>query len=106
MASAWQLSQAKQSMPLINPLGSTLDWILWLAIGVGVGLLKCTLLRRQASKLVLLDLGAGVGGAVLAGWFLMPISSAADPDSIHIAGLVGALFGASMLVALSVIARP
>ena len=85
--------------------GSVLDWILWLVIGAGVGLIECILLRRKTLKRVLLDVGLGVGGAVLAGWFVLPISSAPDPNSIHIAGLVGALFGASMLVALSVAAR-
>jgi len=54
----------------------------------------------------LLDMSLGIAGAVPAGWFLLPISNTADPDRIHIAGLVGALLGAFVLVALSeVVAR-
>ena len=89
----------------MNFHGFMLDWILWLAIGAGVGLVKCVLLRRKTLVQVLLDVGIGISGAVLAGWFLLPVSSTADPDSIHVAGSVGALFGAAMLIFVSVAGR-
>ena len=92
-------------MATLNFHSAALDWILWVAIGAGVGLIECVLLGRKAWPKMLLDVALGVVGAVVAGWFLLPISGTADPDSIHIAGLVGALFGAFMTVALAVAVR-
>lgn len=86
--------------------GSQLDWILWLAVGAVVGLLKSALVRRTSWTAALLDMSLGIAGAVPAGWFLVPISSTADPKGLHVAGLVGALFGAFVLVALSEVVRP
>ncbi len=80
--------------------GSSVDWFLWLAIGAVMGLLKTFARRQKSLRQRLLDVGAGIAGAVPAAWFMLPFSSVTDPDQLHLAGLTGALFGAFLLLAV------
>jgi uncharacterized membrane protein YeaQ/YmgE (transglycosylase-associated protein family) len=78
----------------------------WIAVGAFVGLLVGLLTRGLKWKSALFDGAVGVAGAVPCGWFLLPMSGNLDPGSVQLSGLLGALLGSAVLVAVSEIARP
>jgi len=76
------------------------------SIGCFTGLLLTLLMRSAGIRAVILDASLGAAGALLAAWFIAPISeSPSTSDSVNIAAIVAAMLGGFVLVAISKVVR-
>ncbi len=75
-------------------------------IGAFLGLVATWAMKTESLRAIVVDIGTGVGGAILFAWFLAPLSG--EPSSQHVSApeVLGAVFGALVLLALSKAVRP
>ena len=72
------------------------------SIGCFTGLVFALVTRSGGIKGAVLDALLGTAGGLLMAWFISPISeNAHDPDSLNVAAVIGATFGAVVLVAVA-----
>ncbi len=79
-----------------------LGWILWIIVGGILGWLASIIMHRDAQQGLLLNIVVGIVGAILGGWLISPLLgiAAAGPDNFSISGLLVALLGAIILLAI------
>jgi uncharacterized membrane protein YeaQ/YmgE (transglycosylase-associated protein family) len=83
-----------------------MNLLISIAIGACLGLLRTSLAKVRSWRLAVLDATLGVIGSVPASWFLLPLSGNQNHQALHVPGLVGAVFGAIMCLAICEIVRP
>ena len=76
--------------------------IIWLVVGGLIGWLASRLMHTRAQQGIFIDVGVGVVGALLGGWFLTPLLgvSTINQNNFSLASLVVSLLGAMALLAL------
>ncbi|MCC6167262.1 MAG: GlsB/YeaQ/YmgE family stress response membrane protein [Caldilineaceae bacterium] len=79
-----------------------MGWILWIIVGGILGWLASLIMRTNAQQGLLLNIVVGIVGAILAGWLISPLLGieAAGPNNFSIGGLLVALVGALILLAI------
>lgn len=79
-----------------------LGWILWIIVGGILGWLASLVMRTDAQQGMLLNIVVGIVGAILGGWLISPLVgvAAAGPNNFSIGGLLVALLGAIILLAI------
>jgi uncharacterized membrane protein YeaQ/YmgE (transglycosylase-associated protein family) len=75
-------------------------------IGAVIGLLAALLTKTKRLRVLLIDIASGTAGAVLVAWFLAPLAANSSSRSITTPEVVGAIFGAFVLLAISKAVRP
>jgi uncharacterized membrane protein YeaQ/YmgE (transglycosylase-associated protein family) len=76
--------------------------IIWLVVGGLIGWQACLLMRTDGWQVILLNVGVGIAGALLGGWFLGPLVgiSTTDQSDFNVAGLLVSLVGAFILLTI------
>lgn len=79
-----------------------MNLLVWIAAGAGAGAITCILLRTSIHTELILNIVAGMVGAVLGGCLLAPIFGSGEIDLQHFtsAKLLVALFGAITLITI------
>jgi uncharacterized membrane protein YeaQ/YmgE (transglycosylase-associated protein family) len=99
----WFVSQAGVEQERVTML----DFIAWLVVGAVIGWIASMIMGAQAQRVLLLNVGVGVAGAVLAGLVLMPLLGLGNlvEEGLSLPSLLIALLGAVMLLALANLVR-
>lgn len=76
--------------------------IIWVVVGGIIGWLGSLVMRTNQERDLLLNVGWGIGGAALGGWFLNPLFGAPviNQDHFSFPGLLESLLGAVILLAI------
>lgn len=85
-----------------------MNLIIWLAIGGLIGWATSAVLRAYGQQGIVLNVGVGIVGAVLGGWFVTPLVavSTINQNNFSPAGLLVSLMGAvTLLVIVNVFLR-
>ena len=85
-----------------------MNLIIWLAIGGLIGWAASALLRTYGQQGIVLNVGVGIVGALLGGWFVAPLVAVSPLNQNHFssAGLLVSLMGAvTLLVIVNVFLR-
>jgi uncharacterized membrane protein YeaQ/YmgE (transglycosylase-associated protein family) len=77
-----------------------MDIIIWLVVGGLVGWAASAVMRTQEG--ILINVGVGIVGAALGGWFLSPLvgQSTINQGNFSVAALLVSLLGAVILLAI------
>ena len=84
-----------------------MNLIVWLVVGSLMGGLACLLNRTEGPPPVVTTVVVGVVGALIGGWFLSPLVGGSTTDQVDFSGvaLIASLAGATLLLAISLMAR-
>src|SRR5512134_450951 len=85
------------------PFRSTsMNIIIWLAIGGLVGWIASLVMRTDAQQGVFLNVIVGIVGAVIAGWFISPLVGVPtiNQDALSVGAIVVSFIGAVILLAV------
>jgi len=78
-----------------------MSFFVWLIVGVVMGYLGSLIMRSQADRGIVLNTGAGIVGALLAGWLLGPLVGGSPGRAFFSTSAVAiSLLGAVILVGL------
>lgn len=78
-----------------------MNLFVWLIVGVVIGCLGSLIMRSEPDRGTVLDTGAGILGALLAGWLLTPLLGDSPRLRFFSASVVAvSLLGAVILVSL------
>jgi len=79
-----------------------INFIVWIILGGIIGWLASKVMRTDAQQGIFLNIIVGIVGAFLGGWLISPLVGVAalSQENFSIAGLLVALLGAIILLAI------
>lgn len=73
--------------------------IIWIVTGILVGWIAFLAVRKEGEQSVMPDMGAGVVGGLVGGWFTSYVSKA-DMSSFDLYSFIAALIGAIVFIVI------
>lgn len=79
-----------------------MDFLIWLFVGGAIGWLASMWMRTHDQQSVFFNVGVGVVGAILGGWFISPLTgvSTIDQSSFSLPDLIVSFLGSAILLAV------
>lgn len=79
-----------------------MDFLIWLFVGGAIGWLASMWMRTPDQQSVFFNVGVGVVGAILGGWFISPLTgvSTIDQSSFSLPDLIVSFLGSAILLAV------
>jgi len=79
-----------------------MNFIIWLVVGGLIGWVACMAMKTNGQQGIVLNVGVGIVGAFLAGWFISPLVGVdtINQDNFSMPALLVSLIGAAILLAI------